>query len=173
MREHIRWVHASNKVEYPDPAPYTCALCLSTTTLMDREELCTHIVKHSDQIAAKMKESTTKATESEENDTESDSSDSHSTDQQPMNGAKCDRKIIRKNRKILSKLLNKQKTISTSSQAKLINRTDKREKLSTIKCNTNVANRNFDNLQTKCDVCKSNCNVKELFCDHVEMHIIG
>lgn len=54
LREHVRWVHASNKTDYPEPAPYRCLLCDYIVT--DREELCTHIIKHSDQITTYTKE---------------------------------------------------------------------------------------------------------------------
>lgn len=54
MREHIRWVHTASTVEYPEPAPYACILCESA--FADREELCTHIVKHSDQLSSLLKD---------------------------------------------------------------------------------------------------------------------
>lgn len=168
MREHIRWVHASNKAEYPDPAPYSCALCSSNTTLSDREELCTHIVKHSDQIAAIIKQSS-KSPDSEDNDSESDSSDSLTVDQSTT-GMKCDQKVIRRNRKLLSKLLNKQRT-PEATQTKTINHSidnrGEQESLikKTIECTQGV--------DYKCDICKENCNVKEIFCDHILMQIIG
>lgn len=102
MREHIRWVHASNCLEYPDPAPYTCWLCSSQAPLMDREELCVHIVKHSDQIASIMKlneklkkpldfDAEPATTIQLPNDTESAQAD----------GIKCDPHVIQKNRRIL------------------------------------------------------------------------
>ncbi|XP_014204430.1 zinc finger and SCAN domain-containing protein 2-like isoform X2 [Copidosoma floridanum] len=54
LREHIRWVHAAGKNE-PELAgpPFPCPLCEILT--QDREELCAHIVKHSDQMIAEAK----------------------------------------------------------------------------------------------------------------------
>lgn len=103
MREHIRWVHASNKLEYPGPAPYTCFLCANQVPLMDREELCMHIVKHSDQIAtitktnAKLNQSITELTETAQADPLLQS-DAVNT---PADGVKCDQNTIRKNRELL------------------------------------------------------------------------
>lgn len=99
MREHIRWVHASNIHEYPDPAPYKCHLCNNHLILMDREELCLHIVKHSDQIAT-----ITKLNAKQNNPF---NTESKQTTQKPSNthaqlvGVKCDQNIIEKNRNIL------------------------------------------------------------------------
>lgn len=49
LREHIRWVHAALQKDR-NVTDHICSLCNMKFT--DREELCTHIVKHSDQIAA-------------------------------------------------------------------------------------------------------------------------
>jgi KRAB domain-containing zinc finger protein len=43
LREHVRWVHAARNLD-------GCQLCGYVVT--DREALCAHIVKHSDQLAA-------------------------------------------------------------------------------------------------------------------------
>lgn len=51
LREHIRWVHAENKIDL-NPI-FQCELC--EQILRDREELCAHIVRHSDQISIKNK----------------------------------------------------------------------------------------------------------------------
>ncbi|XP_032679670.1 zinc finger protein 420-like [Odontomachus brunneus] len=54
LREHVRWVHAAgkNETEGSDP-PYRCSLCGALN--QDRDELCAHIVKHSDQMIAEAK----------------------------------------------------------------------------------------------------------------------
>ncbi|XP_014467492.1 PREDICTED: zinc finger and SCAN domain-containing protein 2-like [Dinoponera quadriceps] len=54
LREHVRWVHAAgkNETEASDP-PYQCSLCGALN--QDRDELCAHIVKHSDQLIAEAK----------------------------------------------------------------------------------------------------------------------
>ncbi|XP_020282597.1 zinc finger protein 271-like [Pseudomyrmex gracilis] len=54
LREHVRWVHAAgkNETEKSDP-PYPCPLCGALN--QDRDELCAHIVKHSDQMIAEAK----------------------------------------------------------------------------------------------------------------------
>lgn len=54
LREHIRWVHAAGKndPELTGP-PFPCPLCEILT--QDRDELCAHIVKHSDQMIAEAK----------------------------------------------------------------------------------------------------------------------
>lgn len=101
LREHIRWVHASNKSEYPEPAPYDCALC--TVGVSDREELCTHIVKHSDQIAAFNKENAKQpSTQLEAIGPQKDvivTGTLHNTHK----GAKCLQHVIVKNRIILKR----------------------------------------------------------------------
>lgn len=166
MREHIRWVHAANKAEYPEPAPYSCVLCTSNTILMDREELCTHIVKHSDQIAAIIKQSTKATGDSEETNTESESP----TTEQPANGMKCDQKVIKRNKKLLSKLLNGQKTSEVTHTKTINHGTDSRmkQKMSNMKVSDSLQDTEY-----KCELCKVNCNVKEIFCDHILMQIIG
>ncbi|XP_043271558.1 zinc finger protein 595-like isoform X2 [Venturia canescens] len=57
LREHVRWVHAAgkNETEVSGP-PYPCPLCGSLN--QDRDELCAHIVKHSDQMIAEAKAKT-------------------------------------------------------------------------------------------------------------------
>lgn len=95
LREHVRWVHASNKYEYPDPPPFICALC--TVGMTDREELCSHIVKHSDQIAAFKKENANSAELILSAAEETDASNK-------PNGAKYDPGVVERNRVILSRL---------------------------------------------------------------------
>lgn len=60
LREHVRWVHAAgkNETEGSDP-PYRCSLCGALN--QDRDELCAHIVKHSDQMIADAKAKTNDA----------------------------------------------------------------------------------------------------------------
>lgn len=91
MREHIRWVHASNNFEYPEPAPYICLLCATYPVMMDREELCMHIVKHSDQIA----------TITKINVNLSSAIDPNLKNERRPKGVKCDQNIIQRNRQIL------------------------------------------------------------------------
>ncbi|KAL0120227.1 hypothetical protein PUN28_008112 [Cardiocondyla obscurior] len=57
LREHVRWVHAAgkNETEACNP-PYQCPLCGAMN--QDRDELCAHIVKHSDQMIAEAKAKT-------------------------------------------------------------------------------------------------------------------
>lgn len=57
LREHVRWVHAAgkNETEASSP-PYPCSLCGALN--QDRDELCAHIVKHSDQMMAEAKAKT-------------------------------------------------------------------------------------------------------------------
>lgn len=57
LREHVRWVHAAgkNETEASSP-PYPCPLCGALN--QDRDELCAHIVKHSDQMIAEAKAKT-------------------------------------------------------------------------------------------------------------------
>lgn len=57
LREHVRWVHAAgkNETEVIGP-PYPCPLCGALS--QDRDELCAHIVKHSDQMIAEAKAKT-------------------------------------------------------------------------------------------------------------------
>lgn len=110
LREHVRWVHASNKIEYPEPQPYYCSLC--SVGHSDREELCTHIVKHSDQIAAFNKENTKQM----KNDSGSTIERMEETGRTTLdtiipNGAKCIQKVVQKNRLILRKY----KALYTSS----------------------------------------------------------
>ncbi|XP_063972387.1 zinc finger protein 567-like [Diachasmimorpha longicaudata] len=54
LREHVRWVHAAgkNETEVVGP-PFPCPLCGALN--QDRDELCAHIVKHSDQMIAEAK----------------------------------------------------------------------------------------------------------------------
>ena len=54
LREHVRWVHAAgkNETEATEP-PFPCPLCGILS--QDRDELCAHIVKHSDQMIAEAK----------------------------------------------------------------------------------------------------------------------
>lgn len=105
LREHIRWVHASNKSEYPEPAPFCCVLC--TVGVSDREELCTHIVKHSDQIAAFNKENAKQSTD--QTDTIGPTKDECNvlttdiTSILDNKGAKCIRQVILRNRIILKR----------------------------------------------------------------------
>nr|CAD7265581.1 unnamed protein product [Timema shepardi] len=61
LREHVRWVHAANKSNNGVPHIFSCRLC--GQTLADREELCAHIVQHSDQMAAAAKALTTSSVE--------------------------------------------------------------------------------------------------------------
>ncbi|GLV44702.1 uncharacterized protein CBL_20615 [Carabus blaptoides fortunei] len=46
LREHVRWVHAAT-VAAKSPASFACQVC--NITVGDREELCAHLVRHSDQ----------------------------------------------------------------------------------------------------------------------------
>ncbi|XP_012273165.1 zinc finger protein 585A [Orussus abietinus] len=57
LREHVRWVHAAgkNETEVTGP-PFPCPLCGALN--QDRDELCAHIVKHSDQMIAEAKAKT-------------------------------------------------------------------------------------------------------------------
>lgn len=57
LREHVRWVHAAGKndTDFTGP-PYPCPLCGALN--QDRDELCAHIVKHSDQMIAEAKAKT-------------------------------------------------------------------------------------------------------------------
>lgn len=57
LREHVRWVHAAgkNETEASTP-PFPCPLCGALN--QDRDELCAHIVKHSDQMIAEAKAKT-------------------------------------------------------------------------------------------------------------------
>lgn len=57
LREHVRWVHVASKVEDSEGF-FDCQLC--KVTIKDKEELCAHIVRHSDQMAAQVKGATTK-----------------------------------------------------------------------------------------------------------------
>lgn len=95
LREHVRWVHASNKNEYPEPPPFVCALC--TVAMTDREELCSHIVKHSDQIAAFNKENAYSA------ELISSAVDTTDVSKKP-NGAKYDPGVVERNRVIITRL---------------------------------------------------------------------
>lgn len=52
LREHVRWVHTANS-EPNENGSFGCSLCELQVT--DKEELCAHIVKHSDQMALEMK----------------------------------------------------------------------------------------------------------------------
>nr|CAD7610362.1 unnamed protein product [Timema genevievae] len=61
LREHVRWVHAANKSNNDVPHIFSCQLC--GQTLGDREELCAHIVQHSDQMAAAAKALTASSVE--------------------------------------------------------------------------------------------------------------
>lgn len=58
LREHVRWVHAAGKndTEATGP-PFPCSICGALN--QDRDELCAHIVKHSDQMIAEAKAKTT------------------------------------------------------------------------------------------------------------------
>ncbi|KYQ55774.1 hypothetical protein ALC60_05273 [Trachymyrmex zeteki] len=56
LREHVRWVHAAGKNETEGSPPYQCPLCGALN--QDRDELCAHIVKHSDQMIAEAKAKT-------------------------------------------------------------------------------------------------------------------
>lgn len=53
LREHVRWVHAAGKNEETRGPPFPCPLCGSLN--QDRDELCAHIVKHSDMMIAEQK----------------------------------------------------------------------------------------------------------------------
>ncbi|XP_034182526.1 uncharacterized protein LOC117605372 [Osmia lignaria lignaria] len=57
LREHVRWVHAAgkNETEVTGP-PFPCPICGALS--QDRDELCAHIVKHSDQMIAEAKAKT-------------------------------------------------------------------------------------------------------------------
>lgn len=57
LREHVRWVHAAgkNETEVTGP-PFSCPICGAVN--QDRDELCAHIVKHSDQMIAEAKAKT-------------------------------------------------------------------------------------------------------------------
>lgn len=63
LREHVRWVHAAgkNETEASSP-PYPCPLCGALN--QDRDELCAHIVKHSDQMIAEAKAKTNESSPS-------------------------------------------------------------------------------------------------------------
>ncbi|XP_012147304.1 uncharacterized protein LOC105663381 [Megachile rotundata] len=57
LREHVRWVHAAGKNETDATGPpFPCPIC--GTLSQDRDELCAHIVKHSDQMIAEAKAKT-------------------------------------------------------------------------------------------------------------------
>ncbi|KAK0174576.1 hypothetical protein PV327_010334 [Microctonus hyperodae] len=57
LREHVRWVHAASKNESDVIGPpYACPLCGALN--QDRDELCAHIVKHSDKMIADAKAKT-------------------------------------------------------------------------------------------------------------------
>ena len=57
LREHVRWVHAAGKNETGVTGPpFPCPLCGAMN--QDRDELCAHIVKHSDQMIAEAKAKT-------------------------------------------------------------------------------------------------------------------
>ncbi|KAK0084072.1 hypothetical protein PV326_006427 [Microctonus aethiopoides] len=54
LREHVRWVHAASKNDSDVVGPpYACPLCGALN--QDRDELCAHIVKHSDKMIAEAK----------------------------------------------------------------------------------------------------------------------
>lgn len=57
LREHVRWVHAAgkNETEATGP-PFACPICGALN--QDRDELCAHIVKHSDLMIAEAKAKT-------------------------------------------------------------------------------------------------------------------
>ena len=57
LREHVRWVHAAGKNDSGITGPpFACPLCGAMN--QDRDELCAHIVKHSDQMIAEAKAKT-------------------------------------------------------------------------------------------------------------------
>lgn len=94
-------MHVSNKNEYPEPQPFRCILCL--IELGDREELCTHIVKHSDQIAAFNKEKAKQdklVGNSDEMELLTELKQTSSSGSR-IGSVKCDENVIRKNRIIL------------------------------------------------------------------------
>lgn len=158
MREHIRWVHASNKIEYPEPAPYICALCIAPGALMDREELCTHIVSHSDQIAAIIKEQNKN---NQSNETKSDSDTDQLTDEPLPNGFKCDKNVIRKNRKLLQKFIGSK----TKAKVSVSSKKKKPKSVETSMCN--------EQQTYHCEICGFIYETKELLCDHIRMHIMN
>lgn len=99
MREHIRWVHSANTIEYSEPAPYICLLCDEINgTFNDREELCTHIVRHSDQLIMLLKESKNSDVDS----CDGDEFELSNVDVERIKGTKCDIKIIRENKRLLN-----------------------------------------------------------------------
>lgn len=58
LREHVRWVHAASKqISDSEGPPFACPLCGDLSH--DRDELCAHIVKHSDKMIADAKAKTT------------------------------------------------------------------------------------------------------------------
>ncbi|XP_011644290.1 zinc finger protein 420-like isoform X1 [Pogonomyrmex barbatus] len=78
LREHVRWVHAAgkNETEASNP-PYPCPLCGALN--QDRDELCAHIVKHSDQMIAEAKAKTNSDTSPKSKPTKKKSSKSLSS----------------------------------------------------------------------------------------------
>ncbi|XP_011159320.1 zinc finger protein 585A [Solenopsis invicta] len=78
LREHVRWVHAAgkNETEASSP-PYQCPLCGAMN--QDRDELCAHIVKHSDQMIAEAKAKTNNDTPVKSKSTKKKSSKSLSS----------------------------------------------------------------------------------------------
>lgn len=56
LREHVRWVHAAKNESAASGPPFPCPLC--DTSTQDRDELCAHIVKHSDLMIAEAKAKT-------------------------------------------------------------------------------------------------------------------
>lgn len=57
LREHVRWVHAAGKNDSGVTGPpFPCPICGAMN--QDRDELCAHIVKHSDQMIAEAKAKT-------------------------------------------------------------------------------------------------------------------
>lgn len=89
-------MHAANRTEYPEQ-PFVCALC--TVAISDREELCSHIVKHSDQIAAFTKENV-----DSDKLVPSAVDVPNVTDKKPPSGAKYNVDVVERNRLILTRL---------------------------------------------------------------------
>lgn len=98
MREHIRWVHSASKIEYPEPPPFVCLLCDEKNgSFKDRDELYSHIVRHSDQLSKIHKETGSNGKDACGNTTNG----LIIVDEKRIKGTKCDIKIIRENKRLL------------------------------------------------------------------------
>lgn len=158
LREHIRWVHAANKCEYAEPAPYVCALCASVND--DREELCTHILKHSDQIVAYNKENAKLPANHRWTikDGGSGGEEADRAELPPLvSGAKCDRKVVQRNRIILKRY----NALCTQKQGVGGATTNGRPKVE----KSRTAGKH------KCNVCALAFKSRQLLCKHYEIHV--